>query len=51
MNKDNFLSLENFNWSEHAFSILYKFIPHYAESVNSETEYASRMTKGLFGTE
>lgn len=51
MGKDTFHNIEIFDWGEHAYSILYKYIPQFADRLNAESEYAFRMTKGCFGSE
>jgi hypothetical protein len=35
MKTDIFLSIETFNWEEHAYSILYNYIPQIADKLNA----------------
>ena len=35
MRADTFLSIEDFNWEEHAYSILYKYTPQIADKLNA----------------
>ena len=51
MNVDKFHNLEDFSWEKHAYSILYKYTPNYADDLNFESEYLFNMSKNLFGTE
>lgn len=51
MGKDTFHNLENFDWGEHAYSILYRYIPQFANHIQTESEYAFSMTRGCFGSE
>jgi hypothetical protein len=47
--KENIHNTEDFNWEEHVYSILLKFVPDYAEAQNQQMTYAFEMTKGCFG--
>ena len=51
MGQDTFHNTEDFDWGEHAFNILHKYSPQYADCVNEETEYAFSMTRGCFGSD
>ena len=51
MSKDHFHYTEIFDWEKHAYSILFKFIPQFAEKCNSQAEFAFRMTKGTYGND
>ena len=42
--------MEDFNWEEHAYSILHKFSPESADAINTQSEYALQMTKGSYGS-
>ena len=41
--------MDDFNWNDHAYGILYNFNPEIAENIQNETEFAIGMTKGHFG--
>jgi hypothetical protein len=49
MNKDTFHILDDFNWEEHSYSILHKYLPPVAEALNKQSEFAFKMTKGCYG--
>lgn len=40
---------DDFNWEEHVYSILFKFMPAFADCLNNEAIYGFQMTKNTFG--
>lgn len=38
-------NVDDFNWEEHVYSILLKYLPNFAECLNSESVFAFQMTK------
>lgn len=51
MKNDVFHNLFDFDWGEHAFSILFENLPQIADCLNDRSEFAFNMTKHKFGTE
>ena len=47
--QENFHIIDDFNWEEHAFSILQRYTPELTEFLNSQMVYAFQMTKNSFG--
>ncbi len=45
MNKDVFHVLDEFNWEQHSYSILHKYLPPLLEAINGQAEFASKMTR------
>lgn len=48
--KDTQHNIDDFNWEEHVYSILLKYVPQFAECLNNESVYALQMTKRSFGS-
>lgn len=46
---DSINNLDDFNWEEHVYSILLKYIPTFADCLNTEAVYSYQMTKNSFG--
>jgi hypothetical protein len=51
MRIDSWHSIEDFNWEEQTYGILYKYNAPLADAINQQSEFAFNMTKGTFGNE
>jgi hypothetical protein len=51
MKIDSWHSIEDFNWEEQTYGILYKYNAPLADAINQQSEFAFKMTKGTFGNE
>jgi hypothetical protein len=49
MNIDAFHNLNDFDWGQHTYSILSKYLPEISDNLNDRSEFAFMMTKGNFG--
>lgn len=47
--QDNFHIIDDFNWEEHAYSIIERYTPELIEFLNSQMVYGFQMTKRSFG--
>ena len=50
-NNDRFHVLNNFNWEDHAYSVLQKYDRGAAQAINRQSEFAFDMTNNCYGSE